>query len=152
MASENESKNENGGIFSSTKSDENSVFLNKSSIMKITKSFINKTGDTATSGDGADFYGVNSAVLVKDKSQLTIEDCEIVTNSKGSNGIFVTNAESSGSSSGESVPLDGNGLAEGILSGCHTLYQRFLYAYGTEYGHLQTGDHADGAAHDRDDL
>ena len=90
---ENQSKEESSGIFTSTKSDENSVFLNKSSILKLTKSLINKTGDTATSGDAADFYGVNSAVLVKDKSQLTIEDCEIVTDSKGSNGIFVTNTD-----------------------------------------------------------
>lgn len=112
---ENESKNENGGIFSSTKSDENSVFLNKSSIMKITKSFINKTGDTATSGDGADFYGVNSAVLVKDKSQLTIEDCEIVTNSKGSNGIFVTNTDTGqgqGGAPGGTPPENGGEVPE----------------------------------------
>lgn len=90
---DNQSKDLNGGIFTSNKSDENSIFLNKSSILKLTKSFINKTGDTATSGDAADFYGVNSAILVKDKSQLTVEDCEIVTNSKGSNGIFVTNTD-----------------------------------------------------------
>ena len=68
-----ETKDENSGIFSSTASDENAVLVNKTSILKLTKSFINKTGNTATSGDDADFYGVNSAVLVKDASKLTIE-------------------------------------------------------------------------------
>lgn len=111
----NQSKDENNGIFTSTKSDENSIFLNKSSILKLTKSIINKTGDTATSGDDADFYGVNSAVLVKDKSQLNIEDCEIVTNSKGSNGIFVTNTDTGqgqGGAPGGTPPGDG-GAAPG---------------------------------------
>ncbi len=109
---ENQSKDESNGIFTSTKSDENSVFLNKSSILKLTKSLINKTGDTATSGDAADFYGVNSAVLVKDKSQLTIEDCEIVTDSKGSNGIFVTNTDTGqGQGGAGGAPPDNGGTA-----------------------------------------
>ena len=113
----NQSKDENGGIFTSAKSDENSIFLNKSSILKLTKSYINKTGDTATSGDDADFYGVNSAVLVKDKSQLNIEDCEIVTNSKGSNGIFVTNTDTGqgqgqGGAPGGAAPGDGGEVPE----------------------------------------
>ena len=103
-----ETKDESGGIFSSTASDENTVLVNKTSILKLTKSFINKTGDTATSGDDADFYGVNSAVLVKDASQLTIEDCEIETDAKGSNGIFVTNTDNGQAAPGGS-PAGGDG-------------------------------------------
>lgn len=86
-------QDEDKGFFSTDKSDVNSIFVNSSGILKLTNSIINKTGDTATSGDDADFYGVNSAILVKDKSQATIENCEINTNSKGSNGIFVTNTD-----------------------------------------------------------
>ena len=63
--------------------------------LKLANSLINKTGDTATSGDDADFYGVNSGILVNTNGTLDISNVEIVTNSKGSNGIFVTNAESS---------------------------------------------------------
>ncbi|WP_296795227.1 hypothetical protein [uncultured Methanobrevibacter sp.] len=103
-----ETKDENSGIFSSTASDENAVLVNKTSILKLTKSFINKTGNTATSGDDADFYGVNSAVLVKDASKLTIEDCEIETNAKGSNGIFVTNTDNGQAAPGGNSP-EGNG-------------------------------------------
>ncbi|WP_407414813.1 hypothetical protein [Methanobrevibacter sp.] len=103
-----QSKDESNGIFTSSKSDENSVLVNKSSILKLTNSFINKTGNTASSGDAADFYGINSAVLVKDASQLTIENCEILTNSKGSNGIFATNTDIGQAAPGGAAP-EGNG-------------------------------------------
>ena len=94
VAINHESKDISNALISTDKSDTNTVFLNNSATMKLTNSVINKTGDTQTSGDDADFYGVNSAVLVKDSSRLTIENCEIVTNSTGSNGIFVTNTDS----------------------------------------------------------
>ena len=80
-------------------------------VLKLANSIINKTGDTASTGDDADFYGINSAILVNTNGSLDISNVKISTNSKGSNGIFVTNAESSGSSS-SNVALDGNGLAE----------------------------------------
>lgn len=113
LSLDGQSKDESKGIFTSSKSDENSILVNKSSILKLTNSFINKTGDTASSGDSADFYGINSAVLVKDASQLTIENCEILTNSKGSNGIFATNTDNGQAAPGGAAPggtpPEGNG-------------------------------------------
>lgn len=106
---DSKSQDADKGLFTSTSSDENSVFVNNSSILKLTNSIINKTGNTQSSGDDADFYGVNSAVLVKDLSQLNIENCEINTNSKGSNGIFVTNTDSGSSMGG--APGQGGGNA-----------------------------------------
>ena len=88
---ENNTQDANNGFYETNSSDKNTVLVNNSGILKITNSIINKTGDTQSSGDDADFYGINSAVLVKDSSQLTIENVEIFTNSTGSNGIFVTN-------------------------------------------------------------
>ena len=112
---ESDSQSADKGLFKSDKSDENAIFVNNSGILKLTSSIINKTGDTQSSGDDADFYGVNSAVLVKDKSQLTIENCEINTNSKGSNGIFVTNTDtgqgSPGGMGGGTPPDAGSGEA-----------------------------------------
>ena len=93
------------GLYSSSSSDENAILVKNKK----------KTGDTSSTGDDADFYGINSAILVNTNGSLDISNTKIVTNSKGSNGIFVTNAESSGSSS-NSVSLDGNGLAEGDSS------------------------------------
>ena len=100
------------GLYSSYSSDENAVLVKNSGVLKLTNSLINKTGDTQSTGDDADFYGINSAILVNTNGSLDISNVKITTNSKGSNGIFVTNAESSGSSSDVAV-IDGNGLAEG---------------------------------------
>ena len=99
------------GLYSSSSSDENAVLVKNNGVLKLANSIINKTGDTASTGDDADFYGINSAILVNTNGSLDISNVKISTNSKGSNGIFVTNAESSGSSS-SNVALDGNGLAE----------------------------------------
>ena len=98
-----ESKDLKDTLFSCDLSDVNTVLVNNSGILKLTNSIINKTGDTETGGDDADFYGVNSAVLVKDSSQLTIENTQINTDSKGSHGIFVTNTntDQGGAPSGE---------------------------------------------------
>lgn len=104
------------GIYASSSSDENAVLVKNNGVLKLTNSIVNKTGDTQSTGDDADFYGINSAVLVNTNGSLDISNVKIVSNSKGSNGIFVTNAESSTSSSGGSVSVDGNGLAEGAPS------------------------------------
>jgi hypothetical protein len=99
------------GLYSSSSSDENAVLVKNNGVLKLANSIINKTGDTSSTGDDADFYGINSAILANTNGSLDISNVKITTNSKGSNGIFVTNAESSGSSS-SNVALDGNGLAE----------------------------------------
>ena len=99
------------GLYSSSSSDENAVLVKNNGVLKLANSIINKTGDTSSTGDDVDFYGINSAVLVNTNGSLDISNVKIITNSKGSNGIFVTNAENSGSSS-VNVALDGNGLAE----------------------------------------
>ena len=106
---DSEEMTENNGLYSSSSSDENSVLVKNNGVLKLTDSIINKTGDTASTGDDADFYGINSAVLVNTNGSLDISNVKITTDSKGSNGIFVTNAESS---SDDSVVLDGNGLGE----------------------------------------
>ena len=91
------------GLISASSSDLNSILVTNNGKLTLKNSLVNKTGDTQTSGDDADFYGVNSAVLVNTNGTLDISNVEINTNSKGSNGIFVTNSEasSSGSSQGE---------------------------------------------------
>ena len=89
-------------------SDVNAVIVKNSGALKLANSLINKTGDTATSGDDADFYGVNSAILVNTNGTLDISNTEINTNSKGSNGIFVTNANASSSGSSQGGSSEGS--------------------------------------------
>ncbi|MBE6501676.1 MAG: hypothetical protein E7Z79_04470 [Methanobrevibacter thaueri] len=120
---DSESLDEHNGYYHSDNADTNSILIKNGGNLKLANSAVNKTGDTATSGDDADFYGVNSAVLVNTNGTLDISNVEITTDSKGSNGIFVTNANASSSSrdnpqqgSGEgSQPPEamGNGGGEG---------------------------------------
>ncbi len=116
---DSESLDESKGLYHTDAADTNSILIKNGGALKLVNSLINKTGDTQTSGDDADFYGVNSAVLVNTNGTLDISDVEIITNSKGSNGIFVTNAEASSSgnssqSSGEtSQPPEATGNGSG---------------------------------------
>ena len=104
---DSESLDESKGLYHTDSADVNTILVKNGGTLKLTDSIINKTGDTASTGDDADFYGINSAVLVNTNGTLDISNVEINTNSKGSNGIFVTNAESSGS--GDSSQGGGEG-------------------------------------------
>ena len=118
---DSKSLDENKGFYHTSDADVNSVLVKNGGALKLANSIINKTGDTATSGDDADFYGVNSALLVNTNGTLDISNVEINTNSKGSNGIFVTNGEASASNSGDSSqgsseggqPPEANGNGQG---------------------------------------
>ena len=107
---DSESLDESKGLYHTETGDENAVLVENAGILKLADSLINKTGDTQTTGDDADFYGVNSAVLVNSDGQAEITNVEIETNSKGSNGIFVTNGASSGDSAQGGAP-DAGGQA-----------------------------------------
>lgn len=96
---DSKSLDENNGLYHTGSADENGILIKNGGALKLENSIINKTGNTATSGDDADFYGVNSAILINTNGTLDISNVEINTNSKGSNGIFVTNAEASTTSS-----------------------------------------------------
>lgn len=94
-----ETLDENNGLYHAGDADLNTVLVKNGGILKLANSIINKTGDTSSTGDDADFYGINSAVLVNSNGSLDISNVEIFTASKGSNGIFVTNGEASSSES-----------------------------------------------------
>lgn len=112
---DNEKLEKTNAFFHSSSSDLNAILVKNGGALKIANGEINKTGDTQTSGDDADFYGVNSAVLVNTNGSLEMSNTEINTNSKGSNGIFVTNANASstessqGGAGGEPPEATGNG-------------------------------------------
>ena len=116
---DSESLDESNGLYHADSADLNTILVKNGGALKLIGSIINKTGDTASTGDDADFYGINSAVLVNTNGTLDISNVEITTDSKGSNGIFVTNAEasSSGDSSqgegGQPPEATGNGGGEG---------------------------------------
>ena len=96
---DSESLDESKGLYHTDSADVNTILVKNGGALKLIDSIINKTGDTASTGDNADFYGINSAILVNTNGTLDISNVEISTDSKGSNGIFVTNAEASGEDS-----------------------------------------------------
>ena len=98
---DNKNLDESNGYYHTETADTNTILIKNGGALKLVNSILNKTGDTQTSGDDADFYGVNSAILVNTNGTLDISNVEINTDSKGSNGIFVTNAEASGSTSSQ---------------------------------------------------
>lgn len=79
--------------YTTDKSDTNTILVENNSTLNITDSAVNKTGDSSSNGDNVDFYGTNSAILVKKGSVANIEKTVINTSSKGSNAVFVTNSE-----------------------------------------------------------
>ena len=113
---DSEDVSQDNALYTSSSSDENAVLVKNNGVLKLTNSIINKTGDTQSSEDDSGFYGTNSAVLTKTNGSLDISNVKITTNSKGSNGIFVTNSDGSGSSFSDNVLLDGNGLGESSAS------------------------------------
>ena len=96
---DSESLDESKGLYHTDSADVNTILVKNGGALKLIDSIINKTGGTASTGDNADFYGINSAILVNTNGTLDISNVEISTDSKGSNGIFVTNAEASGEDS-----------------------------------------------------
>ena len=114
---DSESLDESKGLYHNDNADVNTILIKNGGTLKLADSILNKTGDTASTGDDADFYGINSAILVNTNGTLDIANVEIATNSKGSNGIFVTNAEASGSSSSDSAQMSGSQPPEATGNG-----------------------------------
>ena len=112
---DNKDVKEEHGYYHTQDADNNSVLIKNGGKLSLSDSVINKTGDTASEGDNVDFYGTNSAVLVNTNGSADISNVKIETNSKGSNGIFVTNSEASaadnsgGGAGGQPPEATGNG-------------------------------------------
>ena len=80
-------KTVDGQSYSSKKADSNAILVSDGATVKLSNIKVNKTGDS-NGGDNTSFYGMNSAVLAKDKSVLTITNATITTNANGANGVF----------------------------------------------------------------
>ena len=78
---------QSGKTYTSAAADENALLITASGEVSITDPTVTKSGDS-TGGDAASFYGMNSAVLVKDGAKATISGCTIETNANGANGVF----------------------------------------------------------------
>lgn len=77
-----------GTSYSSQTASENALMVSGDSITPTLDGITaTKTGE-GTSGDGASFYGTNSAIIAKDGANVTIKNATITTDSEGANGVF----------------------------------------------------------------
>ena len=76
---DSESLEESKGLYHTDSADMNTILVKNGGALKLSNSIINKTGDTASTGDDADFYGINSAVLVNTNGTSDIYNVEITT-------------------------------------------------------------------------
>ena len=77
----------NGGEYTSTNADENTISVSGSAESTLSNITVSKTGDS-DGGDNTSFYGTNSAIIAKDGAVLTITGATITTDATGANGVF----------------------------------------------------------------
>ena len=84
--------------YSVSSSNKNTVLVKNGGKLTLKNSKIIKKGDVSNAdSESSDFYGTNAAVLVTANSKAYITNCNITTNAKGANAIFVSNLKSSAS-------------------------------------------------------
>ena len=76
-----------GDSFKSTSADENVIMVLNKAKSNVSDISIDKKGDSS-SGDNTSFYGINSALLVKDGAEVSIKNVVINTDATGANGVF----------------------------------------------------------------
>ena len=76
-----------GQSYASDTTDENALLIDASDEVTIADPSVTKTGDS-DGGDSCSFFGVNSAVLVKDGAEANITGGTITTDAEGANGVF----------------------------------------------------------------
>ena len=82
----NENTTIDSGNYESSKGDENAILV-ASAIATLNNIVVNKTGNS-DGGDTTSFYGINSAILAKDKAVVNLNNVTITTNAYGANGVF----------------------------------------------------------------
>ncbi len=73
--------------YKSSTADENALTATDGAKVTATGVSVTKTGDS-DGGDNTSFYGTNSAIIAKDKAQLTLKNINVTTNATGANGVF----------------------------------------------------------------
>lgn len=75
------------GEFSSTDANQNVISASGSLKSTLSDIAIFKTGDS-NGGDSTSFYGINSAIIARNGTNLTIKNTNITTDATGANGVF----------------------------------------------------------------
>ena len=78
---------DSGKTYASETADENALLVETSDSVSLSDVTVTKTGGTSSS-DAYSFYGINSAVMAKDGTCLTINGGTVTTDAAGANGVF----------------------------------------------------------------
>ncbi|MBQ6133359.1 MAG: hypothetical protein IJI65_04345 [Lachnospiraceae bacterium] len=115
---------DSGKTYISENADENALLVETSDAVELSDITVSKTGGTSSS-DAYSFYGINSAVMAKDGTCLTINGGTVTTDAAGANGVFsyganngTTNATGDGTTvniSDVTITTTGNGSG-GIMT------------------------------------
>ena len=81
---------------------------------------VEKTGDS--SGDSADFYGINAAVLVSDGATVTIDGAEIITDGAHANGVFSYGTDTVVNVANSTITTTGNNSGGLMTTGGGTMH------------------------------
>jgi len=113
------------GTYTATGDDESVLEASGSVSASASGITIKKTDGSASSADGASFYGVNAAVRVYENAELSLTDCTIEASASNATGVFayqngVINIENS------TVTVSGGGAGGIQVAGGGTLYAKDL--------------------------
>ena len=100
--------------YTSTKSDESVILVNRDGNAKIKNATVNKESGDTTNTENSDFYGVNSAVLVKSNGEATIKKSTIKTSAKGANAVFATGSNAKDYISNTKIETTGSSSSRGL--------------------------------------
>ena len=81
----NVTEDTDGSAFTSTAADQNAVLVDGKTVT-ISNASVEKNGDS--SGESADFYGINAAILANNQANVTISNVTVNTDGTHANGVF----------------------------------------------------------------
>lgn len=90
LVADNQEASSDSESHTSTGSDENTALAKNAGKLNLTKSTLEKSGDSAND-DNSNFYGLNSVLLaVNENSFAYLSNSQLTATGKGSNGLFAT--------------------------------------------------------------
>lgn len=75
------------GEYNSSNVDENAIGISGNVTSNISNVTVSKTGDSSA-GDNTSFYGINSAIIARNKANVVLKNIEVTTDAVGANGVF----------------------------------------------------------------
>ncbi|BBF43227.1 hypothetical protein lbkm_1914 [Lachnospiraceae bacterium KM106-2] len=83
---------EDANQYESSSADVSSVVVSDGAKVSLSNANVKKTGDSSNT-ENSEFYGLNAALLAKEKSTLTLKGSTVNTSAAGANAVFATGTD-----------------------------------------------------------